>query len=146
MGALFEIMSNILVEADSEEEMIDAGKALGASLEPYTAVALVGQLGAGKTHFSKGLVMGIGADDPVTSPTFSLLNEYRSGRMPVFHFDFYRIDEAAELLAIGWDDYLDEEGVVIVEWADKFPELLPSETIWLEFQILESGAHQVKRR
>jgi tRNA threonylcarbamoyladenosine biosynthesis protein TsaE len=146
MGAFSRGMSKVIVEANSEEEMIEAGQRLGESLEPGSVLALCGQLGAGKTHFSKGLVSGIGASEPVTSPTFSLINEYRSGRFPIFHFDFYRIDEREELPSIGWDGYLDEEGVVIVEWADKFPELLPPETVWYKIQILESGAHQVSRR
>jgi tRNA threonylcarbamoyladenosine biosynthesis protein TsaE len=109
-------------------------------------VALCGQLGAGKTHFSKGIVAGLGASEAVTSPTFSLVNEYRSGRLRVFHFDFYRLEEASELVAIGWDDYLEEDGVVIVEWADKFPELLPEETIWLDLSIRENGVHEITRR
>lgn len=139
-------MSEVIVTAFSEEEMIAAGRGVGESLEAYSVVALCGQLGAGKTHFSKGLVSGLGGDDPVTSPTFSLINEYRTARLPIFHFDFYRLEDAAELPAIGWDEYLDEEGVVIVEWADKFPELLPEATIWFEFRILESGAHQVVKK
>lgn len=139
-------MSEVIVTAFSEEEMIAAGRGVGELLEAYSVVALCGQLGAGKTHFSKGLVSGLGGDDPVTSPTFSLINEYRTARLPIFHFDFYRLEDAAELPAIGWDEYLDEEGVVIVEWADKFPELLPEGTIWFEFRILESGAHQVVKK
>ncbi|MDF2378273.1 MAG: tRNA (adenosine(37)-N6)-threonylcarbamoyltransferase complex ATPase subunit type 1 TsaE [Verrucomicrobiales bacterium] len=127
-------MSKVIHIAD-ETEMIEAGRALGQTLNAGRVVALCGALGAGKTHFSKGVVSGIGADDPVSSPTFSLVNEYRSGRLPVFHFDFYRLDSAEELIRIGWDEYLDEEGVILVEWADKFPELLPDETITYRFDL-----------
>ncbi len=125
----------------SEAEMIQAGLALGETLAAGSVVALCGVLGAGKTHFSKGVVQGLGADDPVSSPTFSLVNEYRSGRLPVFHFDFYRLDSAEELIQIGWDDYLDEAGVILVEWADKFPELLPDGTLTYRIE-LDEGNHR----
>lgn len=111
-----------------EEEMIDFGVRWGESLSAGESIALNGDLGAGKTHLCKGIVQGVGSVDAVSSPTFSLVNEYRSGRFPVFHFDFYRLDFPEELVRIGWDDYLDEDGVLLVEWADKFPELLPEGT------------------
>jgi len=125
----------------SEEEMIKSGRELGKSLEPGSVVALSGDLGAGKTHFSRGIVRGIGCDDVVSSPTFSLVHEYRSGPLPVFHFDFYRLDSVDELIRIGWDDYLDEEGVILVEWADKFPELLPDGTLHYHIE-LGDGEHR----
>ncbi|MDF1823180.1 MAG: tRNA (adenosine(37)-N6)-threonylcarbamoyltransferase complex ATPase subunit type 1 TsaE [Verrucomicrobiales bacterium] len=138
-------MSDCLSISD-EAGMIAAGADLGASLEAGSVVALCGDLGAGKTHFSKGIVSGIGADDAVSSPTFSLVNEYRSGRLPVFHFDFYRLESADELIQIGWDDYLDEEGVVIVEWADKFPGLLPEEVIRYDFTVGEDQVRTLRKR
>ena len=90
-------------------------------------LALCGELGAGKTHFTQGLASGLGIDtSAVTSPTFTLVHEYGGGRLPIFHFDFYRMESAQEVLAIGWEEFLDEpHGVVVVEWANKFPELLP---------------------
>ncbi len=80
----------------------------------------MGDLGAGKTHATKGIVAGLGSSMDVSSPTFTLVHEYTGGRLPAYHFDFYRLDSAAELPGIGWDDYLDANGVIIVEWADKF--------------------------
>ena len=133
-----------MIVAKSEEQMIAAGDALGAQLNPGEVLALCGDLGAGKTHFAKGLVAGVGSTDEVTSPTFALVNEYRSGSLPVFHFDFYRIDDLRELLRIGWDEYLDEDGVVIVEWADRFPDLLPETTRWFRLTIDEEGNHVVE--
>jgi len=130
-------------EAADEAEMIAAGRRFAETLSPGDVVALSGDLGAGKTHFSKGLVAGLGALDEVTSPTFALVQEYRSGRFPVFHFDWYRIDSATELIRLGWDDYLDEEGIVVVEWAGKFPELLPSSTLELQFAIADGGLRTV---
>lgn len=139
-------MSELIFETATEEEMIAAGRAFSDSLEAGDVVALVGDLGAGKTHFSKGVVSGLGAKGEVTSPTFSLVNEYPGGRLPVFHFDFYRIDSPDELIRIGWDEYLDEDGIILVEWADKFPELLPEGMIPLHFSIEADGAHTVTRK
>tara|TARA_R110002096_G_scaffold82164_7_gene191139 strand:+ start:843 stop:1262 length:420 start_codon:yes stop_codon:yes gene_type:complete len=139
-------MSVEVVSASSELEMIEGGIKIAAALGSGGIVALSGQLGAGKTHLSKGIVSGLGAGDEVTSPTFSLVQEYHSGRVPVFHFDFYRLESVNELDALGWDEYLEEEGVVIVEWADKFPEVFPNETKWFDLTIAENGDHLVTQR
>lgn len=130
--------------AGTAEAMEAMGEEAGKAVCAGTVFALVGDLGAGKTHWTKGLVRGLGHGDEVTSPTFSLAHEYRRGRLPAFHFDFYRVASADELLAMGWDEYLDQNGVVIAEWAGKFPELLPAETIWLEFLVLPDGAREVR--
>jgi tRNA threonylcarbamoyladenosine biosynthesis protein TsaE len=123
--------------------MVAMGRQAAAGVEPGTVIALIGGLGAGKTHWTKGFVAAMGAPAEVTSPTFSLVHEYRGGTLPVFHFDFYRLESAAELVALGWDEYLDEGGVVIAEWADKFPELLPPDTLRLEFTVAEDGSRTV---
>ena len=130
-----------MITAHNEDEMIAAGQSWAKSLSAGQIIALVGDLGAGKTHFSKGIVSGLGSTDAVTSPTFSLVNEYRSGRCPIFHFDFYRIDTANELQTIGWEEYLYEEnGLIIVEWADKFPEIMPEDTIWCRFSVNQKSS------
>lgn len=131
---------------DSADAMIAAGERFATTLQAGDVVALNGDLGAGKTHFSKGLVVGLGAGDEVTSPTFSLVQEYLSGRFPIYHFDFYRLETAEELISLGWDDYLDEGGIILVEWADKFPEFLPDTTLWLDLAIEGDGRHTVKKR
>ena len=106
--------------------------------------ALVGDLGAGKTHFVKGVVEGVGISPrSATSPTFTLLHEYTGGRLPVYHFDFYRLESATETLALGLDEYLDGPGLTIIEWADKFPELLPSGTRWFRFEILAGDERRI---
>lgn len=139
-------MSKFSTSASSEKEMIDAGRKLADELGQGDVVALNGPLGAGKTHFAKGVVAGLESDDEVNSPTFALVNEYRSGRIPIFHFDFYRLEAPDELLRIGWDEYLDEEGIVLVEWADKFSELLPEGTRIFDLKIESSGIHTVTER
>ena len=136
-------MSVTSFEVPSEAAMIEAGRAFARELKDGTVIGLDGDLGAGKTHFCKGLVAGLGADEAVTSPTFSLVQEYGSGRLPVFHFDWYRLESPRELETLGWDDYLDEEGIVLVEWAEKFPGMLPPSTIRLHFAITPDGARLV---
>ena len=130
----------------SVEETVAMGHALAEELRAGDVIALVGNLGAGKTHATKGIVAGLGCNTDVTSPTFTLVHEYTGGRLPVFHFDFYRLNSAAEVINIGWDDYLDAAGVVIVEWADRFPELLPVNTRWFQFQIEPNGTRSVEER
>ncbi|MBK1882864.1 tRNA (adenosine(37)-N6)-threonylcarbamoyltransferase complex ATPase subunit type 1 TsaE [Luteolibacter pohnpeiensis] len=115
--------------------MVEIGRNAAENATPGSIFALVGDLGAGKTHWTKGFAAGLGSPAVVTSPTFSLVHEYDGARLPLFHFDFYRLESAEELIALGWDEYLDAGGVIIAEWADKFPELLPSTTRWLRFSV-----------
>ena len=133
-------MSTIL---DTPEATYAWGHDLAQSLHPGSVIALCGHLGAGKTQASKGIVAGLGSAADVTSPTFTLVHEYLDGRLPAFHFDFYRMDSAAQVLTVGWDDFLDEPGVVIVEWADLFSELLPPHTRWFHFESLPTGERRV---
>lgn len=128
---------------ENEEEMENLGTSIANDLAAGSIIALVGGLGAGKTRFSKGLARGMGFAGEVTSPTFSLMHEYRGGKLPVFHFDLYRLKNPEELLGIGWDETLEDQGVVIVEWADLFPDLLPQSTRWLRFEVLATGARRV---
>lgn len=130
--------------AESPEAMEHLGRTAAGSAVAGSVIALVGGLGAGKTHWTKGFVAQIGCPSEVTSPTFGLVHEYAGGRLPVFHFDFYRLESPAELLAIGWDEYLDQAGVVIAEWGDKFPELLPPGTTWLRFTVEPDGGRSVR--
>ncbi len=105
---------------------------------------LIGTLGTGKTHWSKGFVGVIDPGATLTSPTFAILNEYRGGKTPLFHFDFYRLKSADELIALGWDEYLDERGIIICEWAGMFPDLMPENTIWLEISHLAGGGRRLR--
>ena len=94
------------------------GEALGKILRPGAVIAYRGDLGAGKTAFTRGLARGLGATESVTSPTYTIVNEYLSGRMPLFHFDMYRLGSSDELFDIGWEDYLERGGVCAVEWSE----------------------------
>ena len=125
-------------------ETIAFARTLAATLRRGAVLALSGDLGAGKTHFVKGLAAGLGTTASVTSPTFTLLHEYPGGRLPLYHFDFYRLDDADEALRIGLDEYLDGDGACVIEWAEKFPALLPPHTRWLRFTHREDGARVIE--
>ena len=105
-----------ITHSPAETEQI--GAALGNILTPGTVIAYRGDLGAGKTAFTRGLARGLGAGDMVTSPTYTIVNEYLSGRIPLFHFDMYRLRSADDLFDIGWEDYLERGGVCAVEWSE----------------------------
>ena len=100
------------------------GAALGKALQPGAVIAYRGDLGAGKTAFTRGLARGLGCFEQVTSPTYTIVNEYLSGRMPLFHFDMYRLKSADDLWDIGWEDYLDRGGVCAVEWSENVVEAM----------------------
>lgn len=100
------------------------GAALASHLAPGQVVAFRGTLGAGKTAFTRGLARGLGIAGPVTSPTYTIVNEYPDGRLPLFHFDMYRLRSAADLFDIGWDDYLERGGVCVVEWSEHVEDAL----------------------
>lgn len=103
----------------SPEETEALGAALASSLRPGQVVAFRGPLGAGKTAFTRGLARGLGVTGPVTSPTYTIVNEYTGGRMPLFHFDMYRLSSEEDLFDIGWEDYLDRGGLCVVEWSER---------------------------
>ena len=102
----------------SPEETEKIGEALAKSLQPGTILAYRGDLGAGKTAFTRGLARGLGCKETVTSPTYTIVNEYLGGRLPLFHFDMYRLASSDDLWDIGWEDYLEREGVCAAEWSE----------------------------
>ena len=124
----------------SPAETFAHGRALAATFRAGDVLALDGDLGAGKTHFVKGIAAGLGCEGDVTSPTFTLVHEYTGGRLPLFHFDFYRLDSEDETLRIGLDDYLGAGGVLVIEWAGKFPALLPRGTRWFRLRAVTGSA------
>jgi tRNA threonylcarbamoyladenosine biosynthesis protein TsaE len=106
-------------------------------------VGLTGDLGAGKTQFVKGFVAGLGSAAEVTSPTFTLIHEYSGGRFPIYHFDFYRIESAEAVVRLGFDEYIDGDGVCIIEWADRFRELLPARTKWISLSMRNETEREI---
>ncbi len=109
---------------NSPEETESVGKALAKHLASGTVLAYTGDLGAGKTAFTRGLAAGLGVQENVTSPTYTIVNEYLTGRLPLFHFDMYRLSSAEDLWDIGWEDYLERGGVCAVEWSERVSEAL----------------------
>lgn len=127
-------------------ETLAFARKLAPALQPGNVIALVGELGSGKTHFVKGLADGLGYMGEVTSPTFTLIHEYMGGLMPLYHFDFFRIEQEQEALDIGIEEYLVSDGVCVIEWADKFPELLPSHTIWFHLGVTGESRRSITER
>ena len=122
------------------EETMRTGRMLGESAAPGQVYALVGDLGVGKTVFTKGFAEGLGIEEPVNSPTFTILQIYEEGRLPLYHFDVYRIEEPEEMEEVGFDDYIYGDGVCLIEWANRIEEILPGETIYVVIEKdLEKG-------
>ena len=109
------------------EETINLGISIGKLLKSGDIICLTGDLGTGKTHITKGIAEGLGVTDHITSPTFTIVNEYDSGRLKLYHFDVYRVSDPDEIYAIGFDDYIFSDGVSIIEWANYIEEILPNE-------------------
>ena len=111
-----------ITNSPAETERI--GEALGKTIKPGSVIAYRGDLGAGKTAFTRGLARGLGSTELVTSPTYTIVNEYLGGRMPLFHFDMYRLHSSDDLWDIGWEDYLDRNGICAVEWSENVSDAL----------------------
>ena len=121
------------------------GEALARRLEPGAVVAFTGDLGAGKTAFVRGMARGLGIGERVTSPTFTIVNEYEGGRLPLFHFDMYRLGSADELYGIGWEDYLVRGGVCAVEWSENIREALEEGCILVDIRRGENDDQRIIR-
>jgi tRNA threonylcarbamoyladenosine biosynthesis protein TsaE len=120
------------VQINNPEAMVDFGKLIATQLQPRDVLALVGNLGAGKTHLVQGIAKHFNYKEAVTSPSFSLIHEYTP--TPLVHADLYRLNDPLELLSIGWEDYLDQNLILLVEWADRFPHLMPDHTHWVSIE------------
>ena len=120
--------------SNSPEETESFGRQFAGAVKAGEVLALVGDLGSGKTVFVKGLGAALGCNAAVTSPTFTLIHEYSGGRLPIYHFDFFRVEDRQAANRLGLDDYFFGDGVSVVEWADKFPELIPEKARWISFE------------
>jgi tRNA threonylcarbamoyladenosine biosynthesis protein TsaE len=121
--------------SNSPPETEAVGRRLAEDARVRSVLALQGELGSGKTLFTKGFVTGMGSNAAVFSPTFTIVHEYRDGRLPVYHFDFFRVENRQSLGRLGLDDYLFGDGVSVIEWADRFPEFIPEDAHWILFEI-----------
>lgn len=111
----------------SEAETLELGRKIAQALKPGDAVSLEGDLGTGKTAITKGIALGLNISEPITSPTFTLVNTYE-GSTTLHHFDVYRVDDPEELYTIGWEEYFSDDAITLVEWGDRIPSLLPPNT------------------
>lgn len=125
-------MATFISNSPAETEAI--GRQLAEDIGVGSVLALKGDLGSGKTVFVKGLVAGMGSRADVTSPTFTIVHEYRGGRLPVYHFDFFRLENREAVARLGVDDYFFGDGVSVIEWADRFPELIPKHARGILFE------------
>ena len=128
--------------SNSSEETFEAGKALAKKLSPGDVLAFHGDLGAGKTVFVRGLAEGLGLDARVTSPTFTIVNEYE-GTIPLFHFDMYRLSGSDDLFEIGWEDYLTRGGICAVEWSEITEDAFPDNTININIRKIDDNSREI---
>ena len=129
-----------ITNSPAETEKI--GEALGKIIKPGSVIAYRGDLGAGKTAFTRGLARGLGSNELVTSPTYTIVNEYLGGRMPLFHFDMYRLRSSDDLWDIGWEDYLDRNGVCAVEWSENVSDAL-EDPIFITIEKLGEDSRRI---
>ena len=130
----------MIIETNSSQETKELGKKMAERAKPGDVFTLVGDLGVGKTVFTQGIAEGLGIDEPVNSPTFTIVQEYESGRMPFYHFDVYRIGDPEEMDEIGFDDYIYGDGLCLIEWADLIEEILPEKRVAIRIEKdLEKG-------
>ena len=129
-----------LTNSPAETEKI--GAALGAILPPGTVLAYRGDLGAGKTAFTRGLAKGLGSSDMVTSPTYTIVNEYLGGRLPLFHFDMYRLRSSDDLWDIGWEDYLERGGICAVEWSENVDDAM-EDAVYITIEKLGEESRRI---
>ena len=115
----------MVIESYSPEETLEIGRKLGQEAQPGQVYTLIGDLGVGKTVFTQGIAAGLGIEEPICSPTFTIVQEYDTGRMPFYHFDVYRIGDIEEMEEIGYEDYFYGDGLTMIEWANLIEEILP---------------------
>lgn len=132
--------------SDSVEQTRDFAAAMACRAQAGDVVLLVGDLGAGKTHFAQGFAAGLGIADIPTSPTFNLVCEYRDGRLPLYHFDLYRLESADELDDIDYYGIVEGDGVSLVEWGDKFEEAAPDDYLLLDFSVGADGVRTIRMK
>lgn len=124
----------MVIETFTDKETFELGRQFGEVMKPGTVISLIGDLGVGKTVFTQGFATGLSIEEPINSPTFTIVQVYEEGRMPFYHFDVYRIGDISEMDEIGYEDYFYGDGVCLVEWANLISELMPEGTITITIE------------
>jgi len=132
----------MIVETHTEQETEDLGERLAKCLRAGSVVALYGDLGAGKTAFVRGMARGLAIDESVSSPTYTIVNEY-PGDPALFHFDMYRLKDSGDLYGIGWDDYLDRNGICVTEWSERIEDALPADTVRVHIDRMSESTRKI---
>ena len=135
----------IEITIKSEEDSAKLGRKIGEKAEPGSVLALIGDLGTGKTTLTKYIAAGMGVSEVITSPTFNIVKEYRSGRIPLYHFDVYRIEDPEEMYEIGYEEYFYGDGLCVVEWADMIEELLPGDAAVIKMEYSDTEGERIYR-
>ena len=138
-------MEKKVVYIKNEQETRSFGKKLAAELAPGIVIALTGDLGTGKTALTKSIAEGLGITEVITSPTFNIVKEYYSGRIPMYHFDVYRIGDIDEMYELGYEEYFYGNGVCIVEWADLIEDIIPEDAIRIDIEYGEKEGERIYR-
>lgn len=139
------VMKEKIIEIKNQQETESFGMELGQTAEPGTVIALIGDLGTGKTTLTKSIARGLGIESVITSPTFNIVKEYDTGRLPLYHFDVYRIGDIDEMYELGYEEYFYGNGVCVVEWADLIEELLPENAYVINIGYGEKEGERIYR-
>lgn len=134
-----------VIESLREQDTYDLGKKLGENCKPGDIILLNGDLGVGKTIFTKGFGKGLGIEEPISSPTFTIMQIYEQGRLPLYHFDVYRIGDVDEMYEIGYEEYFYGDGVCIVEWADLIEDIIPDDAIRIRIEYGDKEGERIYR-
>ena len=124
----------MIIETKTPQETFEVGKKIGENAKPGQIYTLTGDLGVGKTVFTQGVAAGLGITEPICSPTFTIIQEYESGRLPLYHFDVYRIGSIEEMDDTGYEEYFFGDGVCLIEWAELIEEIIPPEAVWINIE------------
>ncbi|MBQ6388948.1 MAG: tRNA (adenosine(37)-N6)-threonylcarbamoyltransferase complex ATPase subunit type 1 TsaE [Mogibacterium sp.] len=136
-------IEHVILQLNTESDTRDLGLRIAEAAEPGDIIALIGDLGTGKTALTKYIAEGLGVTEEVISPTFTIVREYRSGRLPLFHFDVYRLASGDEFMDIGAEDYLEDSGVSVIEWADIVADVLPEDALVISLEYGDDGESRV---
>lgn len=131
------------IKIRNEQETIAFGTELGRSVQPGTVIALIGDLGTGKTTLTKAIARGLGITDTITSPTFNIVKQYEGGRIPLYHFDVYRIADPDEMFELGYEEYFYGEGVCVIEWADIIEDIIPDDAMTIRISYGQSEGERI---